>query len=86
MDKTTDELMKILNQKPDPAQYMKENSQEILQESLTEFLQRLLKEKISQGQTLFDVLTCSAIMDISFLTGAENPAETNCCDWRSAFN
>lgn len=45
MDKTTDELMKILNQKPDPAQYLKENPQEILQESLAEFLQRLLKEK-----------------------------------------
>jgi hypothetical protein len=45
MDKKTDELMQILRQKPDADHYMDEYQDELLHQSLTEFLEALLDEK-----------------------------------------
>jgi hypothetical protein len=45
MDKTTDELMQILRQKPDADCYMDEYQNELLHQSLTELLEDLLSEK-----------------------------------------
>lgn len=45
MEKTTDELMQILHQKQSAEAFLQENQQELLHQSLSEFLQQCLQQK-----------------------------------------
>lgn len=45
MQKNTDDLMKILGQSPDAKNFITNNSSELLTLSLTEYLEKLLKDK-----------------------------------------
>lgn len=45
MEKTTDELMQILHQKPNADAFLQNNKQELLHQTLPQFLQQCLQDK-----------------------------------------
>ena len=55
MDKSTDELMKILRQKPNAENFLKENENELLHHSLTELLQTyLISKNLKKSEVIRD--------------------------------
>lgn len=74
MDKSTDELMNILHHKPNADNYLKENENELLHQSLTELLQDFLISKDLKKSTVIRNANLDRVYAYQIFDGKHRPS------------